>query len=217
MVIQLLNEGVGKLTPSPSIPVYVLVGGASQRFGADKATTVVDGEPWALHVGRRLATEGGEIVLVGRTPGGAFDGLRRVDDLEGLSGPLAGILAALRDRLDKYGVGLLAFASCDLVRPERVWLEPLVAEFAGSGALDIAAYRAADRWQPFPSVAHTRWLPALSEQAAAGTRSLQAALDGANATAIDWTLGNEGPPQANSVAELQAKLTCEPGDVSPRS
>ena len=197
-------------------PTYVLVGGASQRFGADKATTLVDGEPWALHVGRRLAAPGAEIVLVGKAPKGAFNSHRRIDDTKGVPGPLAGVLAALNDRRDEYCDGLLALASCDLVRPERVWLDPLLERFADTEALHVAAYRAADRWQPFPSVAHTRWLAPLSEQVAAGTRSLQAALDNSSAAAVDWTLSSEGPPQANSPAELQERLACEPGDVSLR-
>jgi molybdopterin-guanine dinucleotide biosynthesis protein A len=201
----------------PPIPVYVLVGGASQRFGADKATALVDGEPWALHVGRRLAAPGAEIVLVGTTPPGAFESLRRIDDTKGVSGPLAGVLAALNDRLEDYGDGLLALASCDLVRPHRGWLEPLVAEFDQAGTLEVAAYRAADRWQPFPSVAHTRWLAPLSDQVAAGTRSLQAALNASNAAAVAWGGAEDGPPQANSPAELQAQITCEPGSVSSRS
>lgn len=201
----------------PPIPVYVLVGGASQRFGADKATTLVDGEPWALHVGRRLASPGGEIVLVGTTPTGPFASLRRIDDTKGVLGPLAGFLAALKDRLDNYGGGLLALASCDLVRPERGWLEPLEKRFADAKSLNVAAYRAADRWQPFPCVAHTRWLGPLSEQVAAGTQSLRAALDGSNAAAVKWDGAADGPPQANTAEELQAQIASEPRDVSPRS
>jgi molybdopterin-guanine dinucleotide biosynthesis protein A len=201
----------------PPLPVYVLVGGASSRFGADKATTLVDGEPWALHVGRRLAAPRAEIVLVGTTPAGAFESHRRIDDTKGVLGPLAGVLAALNDRLDNYGDGLLALASCDLVRPERGWLEPLEKRFADAEFINVAAYLAADRWQPFPSVAHTRWLGPLCEQAAAGTRSLQAALDGSHAAAVTWDGAAGGPPQANSPAELQEQLRCEPGDVSPRS
>lgn len=198
-------------------PVYVLVGGASQRFGADKATTLVDGEPWALHVGRRLAAPGAEIVLVGTTPPGPFASHRRIDDTKGVLGPLAGVLAALKDRLDNYGDGLLALASCDLVRPERGWLKPLAADFDQTETLEVAAYRAADRWQPFPCVAHTRWLNSLTEHVAAGTRSLQAALDASNAAAVQWGGAADGPPQANSPTELQEQLTCEPGSVSSRS
>jgi molybdopterin-guanine dinucleotide biosynthesis protein A len=217
LVIKSLHKRVGKLTQDPQIPVYVLVGGASQRFGADKATTLVDGEPWALHVGRRLAAPGAEIVLVGTTLPDAFASYRGIDDAKGVLGPLAGILAALNDRCDNYGEGLLALASCDLVRPVRGWLGPLEKCFADAKSLNVAAYRAADRWQPFPCVAHTRWLTPLSEQVAAGTRSLQAALDGSNVAAVQWGGAADGPPQANSPAELQIQLTCEPGDVSPRS
>lgn len=187
------------------LPVYVLVGGASRRFGADKATTLVDGDPWALHVGQRLAAPGAEIVLVGKSSG-SFGGVRRIDDAPEVAGPLAGVLAALADR----GDGLLALASCDLVRPERDWLAPLVALHEADATLGVAAYRTPDRWQPFPSVAHPRWLATLAEQAATGVGSLQAALDSAKSAAITWPGATEGPPQANTPETLREQLQGEP-------
>lgn len=183
-------------------PVYVLIGGRSSRFGVDKAAYEVDGEPWALHVGRRLAASDSEITLVGTLVGtlngpGPLAGVRRIEDSPACKGPLAGVLAALEDR----GKGLLTLASCDLVSPEADWLAPLLAAHAATEGLEAAAYRAADRWQPFPSVVNSAWGKKVRLTEA---RSLQAAYDAANAVAIPWHHGPNGPPQANTPEELNA-------------
>jgi molybdopterin-guanine dinucleotide biosynthesis protein A len=122
----------------------------------------------------------------------------------------------LQDRREKHGDGLLVLASCDLVRPERAWRAPLVAEFDSGQLLHIAAYHAADRWQPFPSVAHTRWLAPLREQVAAGIRSMQAAFDRTKSAAVTWRGASGGPPQANTVEALRAELDPQPSGGSPR-
>lgn len=184
-------------------PVYVLVGGKSERFGTDKATYEVDGEPWALHVGRRLAASDAEITLVGSLADpGPLAGIRRIKDSKRCCGPLAGVLAALEDRRH----GLLTLASCDLVRPETDWLAPLLAAHATNNQLDAAVYRAADRWQPFPSVVHSHWQEWLGELVESGVGSLQAALSEANAAGVPWTGQEAGPPQANTPERLGAIL-----------
>lgn len=177
-------------------PVYVLIGGQSTRFGVDKATYEVDGEPWALHVGRRLAASDAEITLVGTLhEPDPLAALRRIDDSPACEGPLAGVLAALEDR----GTGLLTLASCDLLRPKAEWLKPLLLAHAENKGLDAAAYHAADRWQPFPSVVNAAWAKRVSLN---GGRSLQSAYDAANTLAIPWEHDPNGPPQANTPEEL---------------
>ncbi|MEN0111992.1 MAG: NTP transferase domain-containing protein, partial [Planctomycetota bacterium] len=135
------------------LPVYVLTGGASSRFGADKANHPIDGEPWAVHVGRRLAPDG-SFTLVGDVAVDA-SGVRRI--VEGCPGfgPLGGVTAACRDRFEASGDGWLVVASCDLVRPTRDWLTPL--RDATTATALAVAYRDRERWQPMPLIAHTRW------------------------------------------------------------
>lgn len=192
-----------------SLPVYVLIGGRSQRFGADKASHEVDGEPWALHVGRRLAENDRLITLVGREPpGDELAGLAFARDAEAIDGPLAGVISALRDRRERFGAGLLVLASCDLVRPQRSWLDRLVRRFDSSPQLSAAAYRSEDRWQPFPSMLHTRWLDGLVEDREAV--SLQAAFDATGAAAVPWPGDPAGPPQANDVPTLTRLLSERP-------
>ncbi len=190
-----------------SLPLYVLIGGESRRFGQDKALHPVDGEPWAMHVARRLTLPGDPVVMVGKAPPSellteAFS----VPDAPGVGGPLGGVMAALADREARWGPGLLGLASCDLVRPERAWLRPLLALILAQPDLDATAYRDAKGWQPFPSVLHTRWLDGLRELSDEGVRSLQTAFDRSRVIGEPWAHGPEGPAQANSLEALQALL-----------
>lgn len=182
-------------------PVYVLIGGRSERFGRDKATFAIDGRPWALHVAERLAG-GGDATLVGRAAdANAFAGTRVIEDAPAASGPIAGVLAALADRRRRLGEGRLVIASCDLVRPTREWVEPLVAALDANRSARLAAYHADGLWQPFPMVVETRCEP---PGAARGGRnaSLQRWLEDAEAVRVAWHGSGAAPPQANRPNEL---------------
>ncbi|MEQ8847628.1 NTP transferase domain-containing protein [Botrimarina sp.] len=185
-------------------PVYVLVGGESRRFGRNKAEVDVDGEPWALHVGRRLAP-GHEPVLVGSPPPcETLDACRYIPDAPESPGPVGGLIAALRDRLTQYGPGELVLASCDLVRPERQWLAPLFDAIDADPDVDAVGYFADGVWQPFPSVAHTRWLDRVIVAALGGVESLQQLADSPRVLSIPWEGTAGGPSQANTPEELAA-------------
>ncbi|TWT47709.1 molybdenum cofactor guanylyltransferase [Botrimarina hoheduenensis] len=194
-------------------PVYVLIGGQSRRFGTDKATHSVEGVPWAIDVGCRLAPAG-DFVFVGqpRTPG-VFAQVRTIADWPGGVGPLAGVIAALEDRLAMHGPGTIVIASCDLVRPHRDLLIPLLEAIEADRTLDAAAYRAADLWQPFPAVLHTRLLDRAIDVAAEGG-ALQR-LFAQRAYAAPWSAHSAGPPQANSLTELAEHLAAAAPSKNP--
>ena len=188
------------------LPVYVLIGGDSSRFGADKATYPVEGAPWARHVADRLAIDGDATLVGSIADPSPLAGFRILPDAEPGAGPLAGVAAALADRRERLGEGLLVLASCDLVRPEAAWLDPLIAAHDSDRHLDAAAYYAEKRWQPFPAVLHTRWLPKIAAGARSETASFQRVFETSRCCAIDWAGGGAGPPQANTPAELASRL-----------
>lgn len=189
------------------LPLYVLVGGRSERFGQAKATYPVDGIPWAMHVASRLASDPASVAVVGKAAPAGLHGVRFVADQDGVEGPLAGVLAAVGDRLARVGPGCFVIASCDLVRPEAAWLDPLVASHDAETDLEIAAYRADDLWQPFPMVVHTRWQERLAAYVEAGERSFQKVLTSSRSQAVPWTESlSAGPPQANTPEELRTLL-----------
>ncbi|MEO0529406.1 MAG: NTP transferase domain-containing protein [Planctomycetota bacterium] len=186
------------------LPVYVLVGGGSQRFGSAKATHPVDGQPWALHVATRLSSDTPRVAMVGNAALPELCDVRFVPDHPRYQGPLTGALAAIEDRLEQYGPGRLVLASCDLVRPEPRWLTPLCVAH-DEQLLDVAAYRIDGLWQPFPSVVHTRWRAQLSQLLAGGRRSFQAVLDESETQSVSWeSAPASGPPQANTPEALRA-------------
>lgn len=191
---------------SSPLPVYVLIGGQSRRFGSPKATHTIDGKPWSVHVAERLAG-GGECTLVGAAPDDrpALP-IRRIDDDPLAVGPLSGLIASLRDRRMKHGPGWLVLASCDLVHPRREWLGPLKDAAESSPDALAVVYRTAEVWQPFPSLVHTRWAESLAGAIARGETALQRAFDLASAEAVPWPGDESGPPQANTPEGLERLL-----------
>lgn len=84
---------------------WVLAGGASRRFGSDKALHRVDGVPLAERVARVLVAAGLEVAVLGREHRGL--GVPEVVEPEGPRHPLWGVAYAL-ERGDGF------FAPCDL-------------------------------------------------------------------------------------------------------
>ena len=87
----------------------VLAGGASQRFGSDKALAKLDGRALIDHVCDRLAPQCAALAVAGR----AHDGWHSLADLPpGGQGPLAAINAAL-DYAASNGFDAVLSAPCD--------------------------------------------------------------------------------------------------------
>src|SRR3546814_14028344 len=80
----------------------ILAGGASRRFGSDKAEALIDGEPMLFHVAHRLAAQTDGLVICGRSWGS----LRTVADRPrpGM-GPLGGLAGAIRQDRKSGGKG----------------------------------------------------------------------------------------------------------------
>lgn len=90
----------------------ILAGGASRRFGRDKALAPIDGRPMLAHVAERLGVQCDALVVIGRD----WPKLERVDDLPapGL-GPLGGLAGALA-YAERNGFDAVLTSGCDLPR-----------------------------------------------------------------------------------------------------
>jgi molybdopterin-guanine dinucleotide biosynthesis protein A len=77
-----------------NVSAALLLGGASQRMGRDKAGITLDGEPLATRLARRLASLCEEVLLVGGAPPESAPG-RRVADQDGPRCALRGLVSAL--------------------------------------------------------------------------------------------------------------------------
>ena len=88
----------------------ILAGGASRRFGSDKAQALLDGRPLLDHVRQRLAHQCDQVVVVGRI----WPGLTTVADrpAPGL-GPL-GALAGALSYAATHGHAAVLTSGCDL-------------------------------------------------------------------------------------------------------
>ena len=130
------------------LPVYILAGGRSRRFGSDKARAVVQGRPLLCHVANMLEPAAASITVVADRAGKYDDlGFRTIADRQPGLGPLGGLDTALAD-LPAENHWLL-MCSCDAAVVRREWLQQLM---AGRGeAYDAVAFRSS-RWQPMPGL-----------------------------------------------------------------
>lgn len=92
-----MSEGRAAKAPEgrlANVSAALLLGGASERMGADKAHVEIKGEPAAVVLARRLGELFEEVLLVGGDPPSAAVG-RRVADPEGPRSALRGVVGAL--------------------------------------------------------------------------------------------------------------------------
>jgi molybdopterin-guanine dinucleotide biosynthesis protein A len=159
-----------------SVSAAVLLGGASERMGTDKAALPVGGVPSATRVARLLASLFEEVLLVGGTPPADAPG-RVAGDIEGprcaLRGLASALAAASAPRVlvvatdlpllsEELVLALVAFPEADAVVPRTPdGAHPLCALYARERVLEVArANLAAGRLALHLVLAEveTRWL-----------------------------------------------------------
>lgn len=149
-----------------AIPAYILAGGNSARFGADKARHPVQGQPLVSRIAQIISSRTASQTIVARQ-GGAYDdlGLRTIADLQPGLGPLAGLHAALSDRAE----GWLLLLSCDFVNLNPEWIDTL--SRARTEDASIVAFRRR-HWEPLFALYHTRLKEPIERQIATPERAL---------------------------------------------
>lgn len=143
------------------LPVYVLAGGRSSRFGRDKATAVLAGETLLARVAA-LAAPFAERITVVAEHAGKYEavGLRTIADAVSGRGPLGGLLAALGDAEGEWTLVL----PCDLVTMQAGWVARLLAaRRPGSRAVVFRG----QRWEPLPGLYHVAARPQVEAALAA--------------------------------------------------
>lgn len=132
---------------------FLLAGGASRRFGADKALHEVEGVPMALRVARAMQAAGLSVTLVAPDDHLASLGLPiLLEPSAGERHPLRGVVAAL-ERCEADGVELAVLSPCDLPWARA---EVYAALMAGEGA---RVAEAEARRQPLLAQLPAAWLP----------------------------------------------------------
>jgi molybdopterin-guanine dinucleotide biosynthesis protein A len=128
---------------SKTVPVYILAGGKSRRYGADKARVLHGGVPLLVHVAETLRPVASAVTVVAAA-GGAYDdlGLRTIGDTVEGKGPLGGLLAAL----DDCGEGWLFLSACDWVGVRAEWARDLI-RLGATTPREAVLFRT-HRWEP---------------------------------------------------------------------
>jgi molybdopterin-guanine dinucleotide biosynthesis protein A len=131
------------------IPVYILAGGKSSRFGSDKARALFRGQPLISSLAAFMKPAAARITVVASKPGEYRDlGLRTIGDITPGNGPLGGLLSALQDNAASPWLLLL---SCDLLGLRMHWIERLLA----SRREGVMAVHFHGRYpEPFPALYH---------------------------------------------------------------
>ncbi|MEM8782097.1 MAG: molybdenum cofactor guanylyltransferase [Planctomycetota bacterium] len=157
----------------PPLPLYVLAGGRSRRFGSDKARAGFRGKPLLRHVVESLAPVTCRVTVVAARGGAYGDlGLATIADRRPGAGPLAGLETAL-EHADAAGETWIVLAACDLARPTSEAIRQLAASLE-SGRHRAALFRTADGFEPFPGLYHVDLLPSVRSELDQGGGAMRA-------------------------------------------
>ena len=183
------------------VPLYILAGGRSARFGRDKARAVLDGVPLITRVAAALESVALDVQVVAARAGEYDDlKLRTLTDARPGRGPLGGLATALKDRLARHGPGWLLLASCDLIDPPASWVK-LLMDHAAEGA-EVVAFRG--EWiEPLLALYHTSLRPTVQRHLDENRLPMWRLCEAAEAVVMDLPDGQKRLRQANTPEELK--------------
>lgn len=182
------------------IPVYILAGGKSSRFGSDKARALVDGQPLIRRIADAVASHASRVTVVADAAGKFADlGLTTIADSVPDRGPMGGLLTALLDHRNRSTSDWLLLLSCDLLYMSSVWIDTLLAH-RGPGVRAVA-FRP-DRWQPLLALYHATILPQIEACVTNGSLAMQPLLEAVSCVTAPLPLNWPAILQANTPAEL---------------
>ncbi|HKT46559.1 MAG TPA: molybdenum cofactor guanylyltransferase [Candidatus Acidoferrales bacterium] len=139
-----------------SLRGYVMAGGASSRFGFDKAQADFDGQPMLSRICALLSEVAQSVSIV--APPGRYErlGFRTLTESSPGQGPLGGIVAALRDaRAHDPADSWCLILGCDMPFLTRAWLAYLCQRAAAAHA-DVVVPSSENGLEPLCACWHTR-------------------------------------------------------------
>jgi len=171
----------------PNAVAYILVGGASSRFGSDKALAELDGRPMYLRMndlfpGHLLKTR-----LVGDPRKYGDLGIECIADLWPGEGPLGGIVTALRHSETAAAADFADFniiVSCDMPFLTKDWIESLLTRAFNSDA-QVVLPRSRHGLEPLCAVWSTKARVAVEKQFQKGTRKVTEAIANLTSEVLD--------------------------------
>lgn len=171
------------MSKQEKLPVYILAGGKSSRFGSNKARATVAGGPLIMQVRSSLEPFASSIIVVAEADGAYEDlGLKTIGDLKPGLGPLGGLQAAISDMT---GEGWFLLSQCDRlgIRPE--WVRRLIDGRRAAGEGCRAVVFRGRYYQPIPGLYHSSLQSAVDDLIAMGELKLSSLLDPAFTHALE--------------------------------
>jgi len=176
----------------------ILAGGGSRRFGADKAAALLDGRPMIAHVAERLSSQVHHVALAGARQSYGLPFKLLDDGAYANKGPLAGLASGLRWAADT-GYARIVTAPCDVPKLPR----NLVALLQSKDPARPVVLKTQQRLEAACAIWPVKLLPQVTQQlSAAGSNSIMAMLDAANAQviqvsdeALDGSFANINTPE----------------------
>ena len=154
------------------VPVYILAGGKSRRYGADKARVRWHGDALVVRVAQLCAPVATTTTVVGRYNGQYDDlGLATIGDAVADKGPLGGLLTAIENCGEAHWLFLIA---CDWVGARREWLRLLASRIEDSARAVV--YRA-EHIEPLFGFYHTSIHGIVRERVERGSLAMHELLD----------------------------------------
>jgi molybdopterin-guanine dinucleotide biosynthesis protein A len=151
---------------------YILVGGASSRFGTDKALVEIGGKPLAMRVHALLRKACvPEIWLVGDPAKYGRLGVKCLADARPGEGPLGGILTSLRNTAQNSTSDYNLIIGCDMPFLTEDWMEELLSRAFESDA-DVVVARSASGLEPLCAVWRTEVTKLVEAQFEKGVRKI---------------------------------------------
>ena len=158
--------GSGEWGVETKLPVYILAGGKSSRFGSDKARALLNGEALVARIVRVLGPVAVNFTAVANVSDKYIDlKIRTIADERAELGPMGGLLTSLRDAPSP---GWILLCSCDMVALDCGWVELLAAARAKGS---VAAGFKGERVEPLFALYHTALLERVERAIAAGQLS----------------------------------------------
>jgi molybdopterin-guanine dinucleotide biosynthesis protein A len=153
------------------LPVYLLAGGRSSRFGSDKALALVNGVPLVRRVAEQFEAAERAMLVADDAEKYRQLGFGTIPDSVAGRGPLGGLLAACEHQ---HSEGWFWLSGCDTLFTDADAPGRLM-EAIGEG-VQVVAFRA-EVWEPMPALYHTTILPRLRQQLAAGETAIWRLID----------------------------------------
>lgn len=173
------------MTHNRNVNGYVLAGGASSRFGTDKALAELQGETMLSRSAKLLATVTSSVKIVSPIVKMRTEDCETIPDRWPGEGPLGGILTALLDATNNSDANTWnLIVSCDMPFLTAEWLRFLAERASESGA-EAALPKSAQGWEPLCSCWRASAAEMILPLFEAGTRKITDALNVLHVEVLD--------------------------------